>query len=211
MKTYTFRNDAPNVVTLNFSYNPVIPNNAVTSQGLQAGATWDFQIDAGYPGTVAVTILGGVFEGGQNPLLIPAAPPGTYAIKEPKPIEGGGGGDPPAPTMGRSVLGTVVNDTALTLTLVKKSLDRGRWTTKPPATIPPDGKGKFLAEASTSLTGVEGKVFYRGGPGTDFKMYFNNPFIGSNSYNKKVPAGYKIKRKGGGGDNAKVKFIISPA
>lgn len=109
----------------------------------------------------------------------------------------------------RSTLATIINNTSLELTLQTSSVDHGEWSQSlsPPSVIGPDSQGKLQAESAGLWTGDEGSVYYSSPAGT-FYFQFDNPYSGSNSYDQSAPAGYKITRSGGGGDNAAVTWII---
>ncbi|KAJ4027867.1 hypothetical protein NW752_000113 [Fusarium irregulare] len=97
-------------------------------------------------------------------------------------------------SLSRSTLATIINNTSLELTLQS-------------SIIGPDSQGKLQAESAGLWTGDEGSVYYSSPAGT-FYFQFDNPYSGSNSYDESAPAGYKITRSGGGGDNAAVTWII---
>ncbi|MFH8408786.1 hypothetical protein ACH4FX_28915 [Streptomyces sp. NPDC018019] len=39
-------------------------------------------------------------------------------------------------------------------------------------------------------------------------MKWNNPYVGGNSYQCSVPAGYRCDRSGGSGNNTSVTFVV---
>ncbi|KAF5667070.1 Crystal ET79 [Fusarium heterosporum] len=109
----------------------------------------------------------------------------------------------------RSTHCTVVNNTPLTLTLSGSKCHHGQWTLNfgPPDTIAANGKATFQAESAGVMTGDEGYASYSSSAGT-FTFRFNNPFSGSNDYDESGPGSCKIKRDGGGGDDARVTWTI---
>jgi hypothetical protein len=58
--------------------------------------------------------------------------------------------------------------------------------------------------------GTEASADYQilGIPGT-FHMHWNNPFVGSNSYDESAPNGFSLTRNGGSGDSAVVDWVLS--
>jgi hypothetical protein len=73
--------------------------------------------------------------------------------------------------------------------------------------------GRFGAEEIGAFTGVEGTVTYlmnSQNPG-EIRLYFKNPYFGSNEYSGTAPDGFKIIIEGGGGDHATVTYNLVPA
>jgi hypothetical protein len=72
------------------------------------------------------------------------------------------------------------------------------------------------AESSGVATGTEGYVDFNlelgpGATGT-VHVYFDNPFIGSNSYDQSAPAAYAVERKGdGSGDDSTAHWVFADA
>jgi hypothetical protein len=113
----------------------------------------------------------------------------------------------------RSVFVNFVNNADVALIRDSGSLSHGIWTTQPPTRIEAGATVSWESESSGVLTGTEGEVTYKieTGPGqTDGSTHFHwdNPFIGSNSYDEAVPVGYKADRSGGDGDNATVNWTF---
>src|SRR5689334_2318917 len=113
----------------------------------------------------------------------------------------------------RSVKATLVNQADRKLVRAgEPHLDHGEWITEPPGSIDPGTNGEWKSESNGVATGTEGWVEYTLG-GVDGKSHFgwNNPFVGSNSYDHSAPPGYVTDRSGGGGNDATVKFYIKKA
>lgn len=108
----------------------------------------------------------------------------------------------------RSTNVTVVNELNNDLT-VSTSLDHGEWTQglHPPNVIRAKSRVTFQSESAGVATGTEGRATLTTG-GNTFKIYWDNPFSGSNDYSQERPDGYDISRSGGSGDNAEVTFTI---
>ncbi|CAG7563198.1 unnamed protein product [Fusarium equiseti] len=109
----------------------------------------------------------------------------------------------------RSTFATIIKNTSLELDLQKNSIDNGEWSDGqyPPSSIAPNNQGTLQAESTGFMTGDEGSVTYGSDAGV-FSFTFDNPFVGSNSYNETFPDGYTVTRSGGGGENASVTWII---
>jgi hypothetical protein len=113
----------------------------------------------------------------------------------------------------RSVTVNFANNSDVALIRDSGSLSHGIWTVQPPARIEVGDKLSWESESSGFATGTEGEVTYKieTGPGqTDGSVHFHwdNPFVGSNSFDEAVPVGYKADRSGGDGDNATVNWTF---
>jgi hypothetical protein len=111
----------------------------------------------------------------------------------------------------RSVTVNFVNSSDVALIGASGSLSHGIWTHQPPTRIEAGATVSWESESSGVLTGTEGEVTYQieTGPGQTAgtaHFHWDNPFVGSNSYDEAVPVGYKADRTGGGGDNATVNW-----
>ncbi|MFD0402295.1 aegerolysin family protein [Kitasatospora sp. NPDC127121] len=115
-------------------------------------------------------------------------------------------------TAARSTQVTLSNHTAYGLTKTWEKLDHGCWTNNmlPPDYIPTGKEPSFASESCGAGTGTEGNITY-GFAGGEIKIYWNNPYVGSNGYSCSVPAGYACYKSGGSGNNAGVKFDVWPA
>jgi hypothetical protein len=113
----------------------------------------------------------------------------------------------------RSVFVNFDNKSDVALIRDSGSLSHGIWTTQPPVRIEAGANVSWESESSGFATGTEGEVTYKieTGPGqTDGSAHFHwdNPFVGSNSYDEATPVGYKADRSGGDGDNATVNWTF---
>ena len=108
---------------------------------------------------------------------------------------------------------TVINQTNVQFNLDSKSLDHGIWSLhlEPPQYIDANSSVWFQCESAGFMTGCQGNVTYRAGDLGQFNLRFDNPFAGSNDYGETIPAGLKVKREGGGGDDAGVIWTFSSA
>jgi len=101
----------------------------------------------------------------------------------------------------------------------KAELDHGIWKEQPPQII--GDRAEWESESDGFLTGTEGRVNYAledvdGNHLGDLALHWDNPFIGSNSYDESVSpqaqnatdSGFSIAHVGGGGDNATVRFVL---
>ena len=114
----------------------------------------------------------------------------------------------------RSTRFVFYNDSDTTLYRTGGGLDHGIWTRQPPPSIPPLTNANWESESNGFMTGTEGYVDYdirlaSGESAGTCHVYWDNPFIGSNEYEEKTPATFRVKRQGGGGDNAVVRLTFS--
>ncbi|GHD36447.1 aegerolysin family protein [Nocardiopsis kunsanensis] len=113
----------------------------------------------------------------------------------------------------RSFCIEVINLTGLDLELTEKSLSHGIWGNNdqdtPPERIPGMSKGIVHAESQGFGTGTEGNVVYRSSHG-EFKIYWDNPGVGSNAFGVQVPEGYDKTYSDIHGNNAHVKLNLHP-
>jgi hypothetical protein len=99
-----------------------------------------------------------------------------------------------------------------------QSLEHGEFTTEPPAII--GNEGDWRSESDGFATGTEGHVHYRietdeGEPIGTLNLHWDNPFIGSNSYDQSVSPqatdggdGFSVGHLGGDGNDASVEFLL---
>ena len=116
----------------------------------------------------------------------------------------------------RSVTIIVDNTTDVALTGANSNLDHGIWGTNPPARIEAGATATWEAESSGVATGTEGSVDYtlELGLGSTGKVHvhFDNPFVGSNSYDQSAPAAYTLNRVGdGSGEDSTAHWILADA
>ena len=110
------------------------------------------------------------------------------------------------------------NGTPHTLTKTAQDLSHGEWTTEPPQVILPQTNAAWESESDGFLTGTEGTVTYQISddlgdllgvpPPFELHLHWDNPFVGSNSYDESAPAVFPLTRTGGGGDNATVSYAL---
>ncbi|MGV9713164.1 OmpL47-type beta-barrel domain-containing protein [Gordonia sp. NPDC003424] len=105
----------------------------------------------------------------------------------------------------RSVTITLTNDIDAALVLTHWDLDHGVWGTNPPARIEPGTSATWEAESDGVATGTEGSVDFELdlGAGTTGRvhLFFDNPFVGSNSYDQSAPAAFSFTGPGGSDGN----------
>lgn len=110
----------------------------------------------------------------------------------------------------RSVDVTFVNITPYNLNFVRGDISHGVWSTLPPSTIAPFSTVQFGSESDGILTGTEAEEIYQiEFTGQEVGIHWNNPYVGSNSYNEWAPAGFKIVHLLGEGNNAQVLYVLS--
>ncbi|WP_329404178.1 aegerolysin family protein [Streptomyces melanogenes] len=120
----------------------------------------------------------------------------------------------------RNVDVTVVNHTNCTLRLDSTSLDHGVWNNKgqPPQVIGAGGTGTFGSGDLGWLTGTEGRAQYHAEDchsgtvhnGAVVKLHWDNPYIGSNSYDTGgSDSDFSRSTSGGSGNRTAVAFDIS--
>ncbi|GAM29053.1 hypothetical protein SAMD00019534_122290 [Acytostelium subglobosum LB1] len=87
-------------------------------------------------------------------------------------------------------------------------LDHGSWAEIPPEGIPPGATIEF-GTASGLCAGTDGSIFYySNGLKGDFKMSFNNPFIGENTFSYHCPPNFVIEKQVVPGTISYVYFTI---
>ncbi|KIK55251.1 hypothetical protein GYMLUDRAFT_248853 [Collybiopsis luxurians FD-317 M1] len=115
-----------------------------------------------------------------------------------------------------SVAVTFENKTDLTLIRVEAELEHGIWATNqyPPEIISPHSVGKWKSESNGFMTGTAGYVKYAMDSGKEsiLRVYWSNPFAGSNSYDGSIAGPkeheYVWSYTGGTGNNASVSFKL---
>jgi hypothetical protein len=112
----------------------------------------------------------------------------------------------------RSVQVVFHNHTNETLTLDRAELSHGRWTKQPPRSIGPKQQAEWASESSGFATGTEGRATYHlhGNSHAKVELHWDNPFVGSDSYEQHAPAGFHLSQQGGSGDNARVVWTLKP-
>ncbi|MFD9356943.1 hypothetical protein [Streptomyces sp. NPDC060031] len=107
----------------------------------------------------------------------------------------------------RSTHVRLVNLTDRHWTFGEASLSHGIWSSRLPEVIAPYSAGDWQSESNGVMTGTEGRATYSTANGP-VEVRWNNPFVGSNTYSCRVPAGYSCERFAGSGDNASVTFEV---
>lgn len=92
----------------------------------------------------------------------------------------------------RSMAWTITNATSAVWTLTSSDLLHGVWSDNPPKSVPSGKTISFKAESNGFMTGCEGTVAYTSDDG-EFVFYFDNPFIGGDSYSVTTPHGFDHK------------------
>ena len=115
------------------------------------------------------------------------------------------------------------NDTRNTLLIkVNEGLDHGEWGTEPPDSIAPGVTYQWESHSAGFLTGTEGWVRYYPVAAGDavaipspvpdeetIFIHWDNPFVGSNSYDTSAPYPYQVTQEGTGtGTDAAVEFHL---
>lgn len=112
----------------------------------------------------------------------------------------------------RSVEVKVANQTGEALTCGDVTLDGGEWASYPPDTIQPDQVARWRTQSNGFMTGTEGRAtFTIGASQATVKLWWNNPYVGSNGYSCTASAGYKCSRDGGSGNDSSVTFTVRKA
>lgn len=89
----------------------------------------------------------------------------------------------------RSLTWTITNATKYAWTQTQSELNHGIWVKNPPKVVPPGGHITLQSESNGLMTGCEGTVSYSSTVG-DFVFYFDNPYVGDDSYTLTVPDEY---------------------
>ncbi|MEU0661926.1 Crystal protein ET79 [Streptomyces lavendulocolor] len=118
---------------------------------------------------------------------------------------------PPGAQAARSTHVTFNNHTDRLMLRTDARLAWGVWTANqyPPESIPPGNTRSWQSESEGFATGTEGEATYVLQGVGNVRIKWNNPYVGSNSYECSAPAGYQCRRSGGGGDNASPVFTLS--
>ncbi|MCU7824227.1 aegerolysin family protein [Kitasatospora sp. DSM 101779] len=114
----------------------------------------------------------------------------------------------------RSVDVTFSNWTGCTLTREEWGLSHGIWTAQPPVRIYDQGTGSWASESNGFATGTEGYARFFSencaNPvlnGRLVRVHWNDPYVGSNSYDSSgTDLKFYVSRSGGSGNNASVQF-----
>ncbi len=92
-------------------------------------------------------------------------------------------------------------------------LDHGEWSNGekdvPPEEIGPGKTAAWQSESDGFGTGTEGWVLY-GSDAGDVRVYWDDPYFGSNGFRVDLPAGYTQTHTDISGNNAAVKVVLEP-
>jgi Aegerolysin len=113
----------------------------------------------------------------------------------------------------RSVSIKLRNLTDLALKRKDLHLDHGEWSDSekdvPPEQIPAGKTVTWQSESDGVATGTEGWVLY-GTDAGDVRVYWDDPYIGHNSFKVDVPPGYTETHSDISGNNAAIKVTLEP-
>ncbi len=101
------------------------------------------------------------------------------------------------------------NSLQFTFIREEHDLSHGIWKNSPPSKI--DGSASWESESDGYMTGTEGYVKYSMVPNIILEhlyLKWDNPYLGSNSYNSSCDANYEIINFNARGDNATVNFDL---
>lgn len=114
----------------------------------------------------------------------------------------------------RSVSINFANKASVALVQTHRKLDHGIWTTLPPARIEAGTSASWESESNGVATGTEGEIDFsiESAPGQiagKAHFHWDNPFVGSNSYDESVPQPFfKAPRVGGNSDNSEITWTF---
>ena len=110
----------------------------------------------------------------------------------------------------RSFLVIFSNYTGNTLHRIFGNLDHGEWDIQPPIDIQPWATNiQWKSESNGIWTGTEGRVEYKLNDGGLLHIHWDNPYVGTNSYDAQAPDEYTINYSGGHGDDAILRIDFS--
>ncbi|MFD9126876.1 hypothetical protein [Kitasatospora sp. NPDC059571] len=105
----------------------------------------------------------------------------------------------------------VRNFSGLDLTRKSIELPHGQWSgnggSVPPEFIPQGGTAAWESESDGFGTGTEGRAIYLSDAG-EFYIHWDNPFVGSNSFDVNVPPGFSRTFGDISGNNVWVKLVF---
>jgi len=116
------------------------------------------------------------------------------------------------PQAARSVTITLSNRTGYTLSRANWVVDHGIWSTLPPETIANHTTVTWATESNGFLTGTEGHIYYWIGDTNQWVyLHWDNPYVGSNSYDQSVSGGgFEVDPSGrGDGNDSSIKYVVS--
>ncbi|MEU0381938.1 aegerolysin family protein [Streptomyces cyaneofuscatus] len=124
----------------------------------------------------------------------------------------GAAANPLTANAARSTNVTLTNVSGRLLTRSTSQLHWGIWSTNmlPPSIIQSGVSGNWQSESDGFMTGTEGEVSFNvSGETNKVKVYWNNPYSGSNRYSCTAPSGFDCTHQGGSGNNATVAFTLT--
>jgi hypothetical protein len=91
----------------------------------------------------------------------------------------------------------LTNNSDSTLTFASDTLDHGCWSTEPPASIAIGQTVDIASESCGVATGTEFHVSYTvDRTGKQMSLHYDNPFVGSDSFDESAPQGYRFAAGG---------------
>jgi hypothetical protein len=106
------------------------------------------------------------------------------------------------------------NFTGLELDRAQMDLAHGEWSDNgndvPVEHLGSPGVEDWSSESDGAGTGTEGSVTYNS-PSGSFTFFWDNPFVGSNSFSVQTPPGFDKNFGDISGDNANTMVILIPA
>lgn len=109
----------------------------------------------------------------------------------------------------RSFVMKVYNYTGEDLVRTEQGLAHGEWTEMAPEKIANGDKVTIGSESNGLMTGTEGHANYTSASG-EWRIYWDNPYWGSNQFSVVTPPGSSSINDGIGGDNAAIRLVLLP-
>ena len=95
------------------------------------------------------------------------------------------------------------------LTRTESGLAHGDWKEMPPERIAADDQVTIASESAGILTGTEGHANYTSDSG-EWRIYWDNPFWGSNQFSVVTPPSCDSINDGIGGDDVAIRLVLLP-
>lgn len=102
----------------------------------------------------------------------------------------------PAAAATRDILVHFTNNSDSVLTRTDVTLDHGCWADEPPLKIEIDQTVDIHSESCGVATGTEFHVSYALDNGTELSLHYDNPFLGSDTFDENAPEGYAFQVSG---------------
>jgi hypothetical protein len=114
-------------------------------------------------------------------------------------------------TTRRSVVVTFINSYTGPMWLYSTQLDHGRWVIMPPQEIDPGQRGVWSSVSNGLFTGTEGWAAFTvyGWDDGDMRLHWDNPFVGSNTFECLHHGPLDCTVSSSGGNDASVTFELS--